>query len=161
MTKISYEVIQLAKLSGFSPIITTASLHNSELLEGFGATHVIDRKADVPEKVAEILKGTPVQFIYDAVANKDTQEQAWDLLSPGGTLVLVQTSQLDKDKYKDKVVYDQVFANVHTPQLRQLGISLYSKLTSLIESGKIKVCDFAPVCSERAVTGVISCSPTA
>ena len=35
--------IQLAKLSGFSPIIVTASLHHAEHLEALGATHVIDR----------------------------------------------------------------------------------------------------------------------
>ena len=146
MTNFRYKVIQLAKLSGFSPIITTASLHNSNLLQSLGATHVVDRKADVPAKVAEILKGTPVQFVYDAVSEKDTQEQAWDVLSPGGTLLLILPSQVDKDKYKDKSVYDKVIGNVHTPAVRPLGISLYSKLTSLLESGKIKVRKFTFVC---------------
>ncbi|HEV7737525.1 MAG TPA: hypothetical protein VGO47_09170, partial [Chlamydiales bacterium] len=37
--------IQLAKLSGFSPIATTASTHHTDYLKSLGATHVIDRKA--------------------------------------------------------------------------------------------------------------------
>ena len=35
--------IQLAKLSGVSPIIITASLKSAELLKSYGATHVLDR----------------------------------------------------------------------------------------------------------------------
>ncbi|KAF8510033.1 hypothetical protein JB92DRAFT_2728841 [Gautieria morchelliformis] len=38
--------IQLARLSGFSPIVVTASLHNSDLAKSLGATHLIDRKMD-------------------------------------------------------------------------------------------------------------------
>ena len=51
----SYDaVIQLAKLSGFSPIITTASLKNTDFLKSLGATHVIDRNADLPSSVKAI-----------------------------------------------------------------------------------------------------------
>lgn len=130
-------VIQLAKLSGFSPIITTASLRNSEFLESLGANHVIDRKADVPTKVKEILGETPVELVYDAISEKDTQQQAWDVLTPGGTLVLVSREAF-VDKNKGKTVIDTVFADLHSPELRQLGASLQSKLTHLLENGTIK-----------------------
>lgn len=131
-------VIQLAKLSGFSPIIATASLHNTQLLESLGATRVIDRNTDVPAKVTEILNGAPVELVYDAVSQKDTQEQAWDIVAPKGSLVLVQEPTVDKDKYKDKSIVS-VVGNVHYPQVRKLGASLYDKLTSLFESGALKV----------------------
>ena len=38
-------VIQLAKLSGFSPIITTSSLAHADYLKSLGATYVLDRNA--------------------------------------------------------------------------------------------------------------------
>lgn len=113
-------------------------MHNTQLLESLGATHIIDRKADVPAKVAEILNGAPVELVYDAVSEKDTQAQAWDILSPKGSLVLVLEPTVDKEKYKDKSLVG-VFGNVHAPQLRKLGVSLYAKLTSLLESGSLKV----------------------
>ncbi|EJD07075.1 GroES-like protein [Fomitiporia mediterranea MF3/22] len=137
-TSVGQYVIQLARLSGFSPIITTASLHNADHLKSIGATHIIDRKADVPAKAKEILSSTPIELIYDAVSEEDTQNQAWDLLSPGGTLVIILTSKVDKGKYKDKTLIDTVFGNVHAPAARQLGISLYSKLIRLLEDGTIK-----------------------
>ncbi|KAL5504373.1 hypothetical protein ACEPAH_8447 [Sanghuangporus vaninii] len=131
-------VIQLAKLSVFSPIIATASLHNTDLLKSLGATYVIDRKADVPTKAKKILGDTPVEFIFDAISVESMQNQAWDLLAPSGTLVIVLPAKVDKGKYRDKILIDTVFGNVHGPELRPLGVSLYSKLTSLLESGAIK-----------------------
>ncbi|EJD07036.1 GroES-like protein [Fomitiporia mediterranea MF3/22] len=131
-------VIQLAKLSGFSPIIATASLPNSDFLESLGANHVIDRKADVPTKVKEILGDTPVELVYDAISEKDTQQQAWAVLAPGGTLVLVAVNGAHVEKDKGKTVIDTVFAVLQTPELRQFGAGLQSKLTRLLETGKIK-----------------------
>ncbi|KAL5525547.1 hypothetical protein ACEPAG_6883 [Sanghuangporus baumii] len=83
-------VVQLAKLSGFSTIVMTAPLHNTDLLKSLGAWHVIDRNADGPAAAKKILGDIPTEFIYG-------------------------------------------------PELRLLGVSLYSKLTSLLWSGAIKV----------------------
>ncbi|EJD07038.1 GroES-like protein [Fomitiporia mediterranea MF3/22] len=130
-------LIQFARLSGFSPIITTASLHNSEFLKSLGANYVVDRKADVPAKVKEILGDTLVELVYDSVSEKDTQPQAWEVLSPGGTLVLVRRD-VHVDKNKGKTVIDTIFADFHGPELRQFGASLQSKLTRLLENGTIK-----------------------
>ncbi|KAL5525577.1 hypothetical protein ACEPAG_6913 [Sanghuangporus baumii] len=138
-TSVGQYVIQFAKLSGFSPIITTASLHNTDLLKSLGASHVIDRNADVSAETKKIIGDTPAELIYDAVSEEVTQKQAWDLLAPGGTLVvIIFPAKIDKGKYKDKTLIDTVLGNVHAPQTRQLGISLYSKLSGLLESGAIK-----------------------
>ena len=40
------KAIQCAKLSGFNPIITTASLHNEPLLLSLGATRVVERSSE-------------------------------------------------------------------------------------------------------------------
>lgn len=133
--------IQLAKLSGFSPIITTASLHNAPLLEALGATTVIDRKSpDLRNEILKAAKGSPIEFVYDAISEEDTESVGLDVLTPNGTLVIVLSPpKFDPTKYADKKVVDDIQANVHLPHLRALGVSLYKALPELLESGKVKV----------------------
>ncbi|OCH85560.1 GroES-like protein [Obba rivulosa] len=135
--------IQLAKLAGFSPIIATASLKNTPLLESLGATHVLDRNLSPDALLAEVNKitaGAPVEVVYDAVSIPETQTPAFDVLAPGGTLVLVLPDQIDAAKKaaapEKKVV--GVFGNVNAPDMRKTGQSLYAKLPALLESGEIK-----------------------
>lgn len=130
--------IQLAKLSGLSPIITTASLHNEALVKALGATHIIDRNADVVAEVQKIAS-KPVEIVFDTVSEKTTQEQGWEILAPGGTLVVLLDPIVDKTKYKDKHT-ERVFGNVHVPRNRALGVSLYNNLTQLVGEGSLKVC---------------------
>lgn len=134
-------MIQLAKLSGFSSIITTASLHNTSFLESLGATVVIDRNArDVRSEIIKAAKGSPISVVYDAISLEETQSVGWDILSSQGTLILVLPPTIDRAKYADKYVIDDIFANVNRPHLRTLGVSLYKALPALIETKKIKVC---------------------
>ncbi|KAF8910463.1 hypothetical protein CPB84DRAFT_1842479 [Gymnopilus junonius] len=85
-------LIQLAKFSGFSPIITTASLKHTDYLKSLGATNVLDRNLPSSELVSEVNKITgnkPIQFVFDSVSAAATQQAGLDLLAPGGRLVLV------------------------------------------------------------------------
>lgn len=133
-------VIQLAKLVGFSSIITTASSHNTPLLESLGANIVVDRKAvDIQAELARAANGIPIDVVFDAISLPDTQALGWDVLAPGGTLTLLIPPTIDRAKYADKKVVDDIQGNVHTPHLRALGTSLYSALPRLIETGAIKV----------------------
>ncbi|KAI5120697.1 hypothetical protein M0805_007660 [Coniferiporia weirii] len=136
-TSVGQYVIQLARLSGFAPIITTASLHNAVNLKELGATHVIDRRADIPTEVAR-LTSVPITLVYDSVSDADTQAQGWDLLAPGGALVIVNPEKVDKDKYPSKTVVNDVYGSVHLPVARALGVSLYAKLTELLRDGSIQ-----------------------
>ena len=132
--------IQLAKLSGFSPIVTTASLHNTDLLKSLGATHVVDRSAsDVSAEIRKALGSSTTPLIYDTISLQDTQTQAWNLLAPGGSLILSLPSQVNNTAKGETRNVVEVAGNVHIPDNRPLGESLYSKLTSLLESGSIKV----------------------
>lgn len=132
-------VIQLAKLSGFDPIITTASLKNTDFLKSLGATHVVDRNADLPSSVKTITTN-PIKYIYDAIALKETQEPAYEVLAPGGTLILVSPFSVDKSKVdKSKRVAD-VFGTAHDAAQKSWALSLYKNLTKLLENGDIKVC---------------------
>jgi len=127
--------IQLAKLSGFSPIVTTASLHNADLVKSLGATHVIDRNSDVVAEAKKVFSEPP-KLVYDAVSLEPTEVQALQVLAPGGTLILVlPLVDAAKSIQGDKKAFN-VFGNVHVQ--RELGVSLYSKLTGLLESGKLK-----------------------
>ncbi|KAF9230531.1 hypothetical protein BU15DRAFT_69121 [Melanogaster broomeanus] len=91
-TSVGQYVIQFAKLSGFSPIITTASPHNTDLLKHLGATDVIDRNeapASFATSVARITGGRPIPVVYDSVSHEDTQQLGYDALAEGGHIVVV------------------------------------------------------------------------
>lgn len=133
--------IQLARLSGFSSIIATSSLHNAPLLESLGATTIVDRKeADVQTEITKSAKGALIDVVFDAISDQDTQAVGWDVLAPGGTLILVtRRPTVDREKYSDKKVVDDVFGVLHAPHLRALGVSLCAALPRLIETSAIKV----------------------
>ncbi|EJF58192.1 GroES-like protein [Dichomitus squalens] len=133
--------IQAARLSKFSPIITTASPHNEALLKSLGATHVLDRSLPASTLAAEVAKiagGKPVEFVYDAISLADTQALGYDVLAPGGVLFLTLPVQIPEDKRKagDKKIVN-VFGNVHSPENRQLGVEQYSRLTEWLKTGAI------------------------
>ncbi|KAL5504374.1 hypothetical protein ACEPAH_8448 [Sanghuangporus vaninii] len=113
-TSVGQYVIQLAKLSGFSPIIAT--------------------------DIKKVLNDMPLELIYDAASRQE--QESWGLLAPGGTLIIASLFQVDKEseKYKDKAIINSFFGEVNSPEHRQFGVSLYSKLTNLLESGAIKPC---------------------
>ncbi|CCL98622.1 uncharacterized protein FIBRA_00624 [Fibroporia radiculosa] len=132
--------IQLAKLSGFGPIITTASTHNTEWLLGIGATYVIDRKHS-PEAIhAEVAKATsePVEIIYDAISESETQNNAYDVLALGGCLVVDGRPAIDEAKQTGDKTIVHVFGDINVPRNHVLGVGLMSKLTTFLEEGTIK-----------------------
>jgi NADPH:quinone reductase-like Zn-dependent oxidoreductase len=126
-------VLQLARLSGFSPIVTTASLHNAEYVKSLGATHVIDRKADVVAEAGKIFS-TPPSIVYDAIS--DDQEAGWKVLAPNGTLILVVSPKPELISGENGKKFIYTFGSAHMK--RDLGRSLFSKLTELLQSGHIK-----------------------
>jgi NADPH:quinone reductase-like Zn-dependent oxidoreductase len=129
----SLPVLQLARLSGFSPIVTTASLHNVDYVKSLGATHVIDRKADVVAEAGKIFS-TPPNIVYDAIS--DDQEVGWKVLAPNGTLILVLPSKPELKSGENGKKFIGTFGNVHFK--RDLGRSLFGKLTEMLQSGDIK-----------------------
>ena len=76
--------LQLARLSGFSPIIATASLRNTDLVKSLGATHIIDRGevslADLPAAVAKITSQC-IKMVYSAVIIPEAQEAGYACLA--------------------------------------------------------------------------------
>ncbi|KAI0628915.1 GroES-like protein [Trametes polyzona] len=91
--------IQVAKLAGFSPIITTASPRNTDLLTSLGATHVVDRSLPsetVLAKLPELTGGKPLEFAFDAISNSETMALAYQALAPGGALAIVLNDVIPK-----------------------------------------------------------------
>ncbi|KAF9236633.1 chaperonin 10-like protein [Melanogaster broomeanus] len=131
--------IQLAKISGFSPIIATASLHNKDLLLSLGATHVLDRKLSSDALKEELTKitATPVSYAFDAVSLDDTQQAAYDLLAPGGKLAIVLPPAVKPVEGSGKEVIF-VFGSFQLPQNRELGARFFVELTKWLAEGKIK-----------------------
>jgi len=135
LTRVS--AIQLAKLSGFSPIIVTASVKHTDFLKSLGATHVLDRNLSPANLKSEVEKITnkPVKYVYDAVSLEETQKQGDAVLASGGHLMLVLSPSIStSDKHFTAVLALRVLEH----NVKPLS-ALYDKLTGWLESGVIKV----------------------
>ncbi|KAI0057358.1 GroES-like protein [Artomyces pyxidatus] len=135
--------IQLARLSGFSPIITTASARNEAYCKAAGATHVMDYNvvpyAELPAAVKAITGG-PVPFVYDAISLSESQKASWETLAPNGFVVITLTPEVGKPgaEAEDGKRTVWVFGMVHDEEHQEMGGRMYSKLTDLLASGVLK-----------------------
>ena len=132
--------IQLAKLSGFSPIITTASLKHVEDLKSLGATHIIDRNisgAALASKINSITHNGPVKYAVDSISLADTQQTAYDLLAPGGKLVVFLPIEVKTTE--EKSVYTVLGLIRHPPNIKLLETLYHDNLERLLKEGAIKV----------------------
>ncbi|RPD72426.1 GroES-like protein [Lentinus tigrinus ALCF2SS1-7] len=135
--------IQLAKLQGFSPIVTTSSLKHANYLKSLGATHVIDRSLSPEAIAAEIQKlGRPIVYAYDAIADKTTQNLAYDVVAHGGSLVVadfrsqsILAQKLERDGGSKKVAYP--FSGLSWPGNKKLGVELFARLEEWLRTGII------------------------
>jgi len=134
--------IQLARLSGFSPILTTASAKHSSLLQSLGATHILDRSLAGPALRAEVEKvtgGKALTIAYDAVGDAATQHAAFDALARDGRLVTVLPSNIPEEKVKEEgkeVVF--VIAHIDAEHNRGIASRLTAALPGLLASGELK-----------------------
>ncbi|EKM58613.1 uncharacterized protein PHACADRAFT_253077 [Phanerochaete carnosa HHB-10118-sp] len=138
---VGQHAIQFAKISGFSPIITTASTSNEEYLKSLGATQVVDRNLPLSElsSLVKQITDKPVKYGFGAIGTPDAQDALYDVVASGGQLLLVKQPTIDEAKLAkgDKYV-GRVFADVHLPAQQEVGRGLYAHLTRLVEAGDIK-----------------------
>lgn len=137
-------------MSGFNPIITTASPRNEAYCKAAGATHVIDytKVAYGPafvEAVASITSA-PIKVIWDPVVSEDSQVACWSILAPNGKLVLSKPRPspsigvngfVDSDGKKVLGVFASVYDDAVGGDVR-LGKSLFAALEGLLKDGDIK-----------------------
>jgi len=130
--------IQLAKLSGFSPIITTASSKHADFLKEMGTTHILDRNlssALLKDEINKIID-KPIKFVYDSIATESTQPVALDILTPGGHAVLVAPATV---KPTDDKQISKVVAELIAPHNVELLRTLYhDKVYGFLETGAIR-----------------------
>ncbi|EKM58625.1 uncharacterized protein PHACADRAFT_193755, partial [Phanerochaete carnosa HHB-10118-sp] len=130
---VGQQAIQFAKLSGFSLIITTGSLHNEAYLKSLGVTHVIDRTAPLSALPAAVkaITSKPVKIAYDAVSESETQNAAYDVLAPGGKLVIV----LDRAVDKDKITSEKEISNPNNIEVLPGGLAGISEGLEKLKKG--------------------------
>ncbi|QRW16817.1 Zinc-binding dehydrogenase [Rhizoctonia solani] len=96
--------IQLARIAGFSPIVTTASAQHNDFLGSLGATHVFDR--DVDAKTVQSAFSTPVALVVDSISQASTQELAFEVLTTpssvqGAHLAIVLRPPIRSHQFRD------------------------------------------------------------
>ncbi|KAJ2917355.1 hypothetical protein MD484_g3072, partial [Candolleomyces efflorescens] len=133
-------VIQFAKLSGFSYIITTASAKHTEYLKSLGATHIIDRDipvAEIPAKLESIVGSLDIEAAYDSIGDAETSlAQTMAAVPPGGRVVT--TNPRVEFEPQDGKSLSRVIATATIPYNVELLRKLALRLPGLLEDKSIK-----------------------
>ena len=133
-------VIQLAKLSGFSPIITTASVKHARSLKSIGATHVIDRNISpsaLASEVASISQNVPLKYAADSISLADTQQVGYDLLAPGGRLATFLPAAVKTTE--EKHIFSAIGVISYPSNVGLLRTLFHDNFERLLKDGDIKV----------------------
>lgn len=115
--------VQFAKWKGAS-VIGTASAANEDFVRALGADMFIDYQSTPFEWVAH-----GVDLVVDPIGG-ETQERSWQVLKPGGTLVV-----LGAPPSQEKAQAHGVHA---VKMMMQASSDLLRTITELIEAGQIK-----------------------
>jgi len=132
--------IQAAKLSGFSPIITTVSPKHNVLVASLGATHAVDRDLS-PAALTDAIRAVTkdIRLVYDAISDVDTMNHGYDVLAPGGTLVIVLKDQVDEAKKTEYKVIINTYGSPHFGEGNmELGMEVYKHVYEWFQSGELK-----------------------
>lgn len=151
--------IQLAKLSGFNPIITTSSLSNAAYCTSAGATHVIDYHTvpytsnhgpSLGSHITSNITTKPIRVIYDVVSTEDSQRACWDILSDdsGKMSITLELAKSIREEMADNGVDSKVgrkgiyaaYGNANAEGMHGDGNRLAVALEGWLQEGKIKVC---------------------
>jgi NADPH:quinone reductase-like Zn-dependent oxidoreductase len=138
-SSVGQNTIQLAKLSGFSPIIVTASLHHAENLKSLGATYVMDRNISgsaLASKINTVTQNAPIKYVVDSVSSVETQQTGHDLLAPGGKLVIFLEGLIEPTEGREVVRAFGLFR--HPLNIALLGTLYHDNLERLLKEGSIK-----------------------
>ncbi|OJA21242.1 hypothetical protein AZE42_02527 [Rhizopogon vesiculosus] len=131
--------IQLARLSGFYPIIATASPSNEKLVKSYGATHFFDRNLSGNQLKAAISKVTdsPIRIVYDAISLPETQHIGWELLAENGTLILTLPATVKEDEGKGRKAIP-TYGAPHVPQNQELCRGSWAMVEHWLSEGTIQ-----------------------
>ncbi|CAE6463478.1 unnamed protein product [Rhizoctonia solani] len=132
--------IQLARIAGFSPIVTTASAQHNDFLGSLGATHVFDR--DVDAKTVQSAFSTPVALVVDSISQASTQELAFEVLTTPSSvqgahlaIVLPPADSVKEKNSGDKITVHNIFGSSH--QFRDLSVPFWQTVGQWIKDEKL------------------------
>ncbi|KAJ3516573.1 hypothetical protein NLJ89_g1039 [Agrocybe chaxingu] len=140
-TSVGQVVIQLAKLSGFSPIIATASLKHDDALKALGATAVFDRNlssAELSTEIAKVTSGKLLSVVFDTVGSPATQQIAVDIVAPGGAVSDVLPPDASVKIPDNKTVYQVLSLLTLPPNTKLLETLYHDHVTAWLEKGLLK-----------------------
>ncbi|KAJ6564890.1 chaperonin 10-like protein [Mycena vulgaris] len=137
--------LQLARLSGFSPIITTASLKHETFLKSLGATHVIDRSLPDTEVVKAVAALAPtLSVVFDTISTQETVTLGFEILKESkkyskGSKTLLQIIPISvAEAESEGINIYMAWASSAWPQNNALSRELYPQLEGLLADGTIK-----------------------
>ncbi|KAJ6493212.1 chaperonin 10-like protein [Mycena sanguinolenta] len=137
--------LQLARLSGFSPIITTASLKHESFLKSLGATHVINRSLSDIEIVKAVAALAPtLSVVFDTISTDETARLGFEILKDSkryskGNKTLLQIIPVSIAEAESEGINVYMgWATSVWPQYNALSRELYPQLEGLLADGTIK-----------------------
>ncbi|KAH9921185.1 GroES-like protein [Epithele typhae] len=136
--------IQLARMQGFSPIITTCSPKHAEYLESLGATHTLDRALPEAAALAAVRAatgGAGVAFAYDVVGARPTTRLCYVALADGGVAALMAPSLEcieDLKREGDGKRTARPFGSFQLPGARELGLEVVARLPGWLADGTVR-----------------------
>lgn len=123
---------------------------------------MIDRALPLSTLAANVARITnkPVLYAFDAVSMPETQNAMYDLVAPGGSLIIDRRSEIGEAKLATGKKYVAlVSGDAQNPHSRECAKALYAHATELFASGEIKVRRCLSVLV-RSVLKQVRCSPT-
>lgn len=134
-------VIQLALLSGFAPVIATASLTHEEYLKSLGATHVFDRHGSASELQAFVFNltgGKHIKYVYDTISLPETQQVGWSLLGHKGRLVTTLPVLVKEEQGLERQAI-RTFGSPYADENKELLKGSRAMISEWLEAGTLKV----------------------
>lgn len=87
---IGLSAVQGARIAGANRIIAVDMVDSKlDLARRMGATHTVNASTDDPVAAVKDLTGDGVHYSFEAVGRKETAEQAFAMLGPGGSAVVI------------------------------------------------------------------------
>ncbi|TEB29055.1 hypothetical protein FA13DRAFT_1735158 [Coprinellus micaceus] len=133
--------VQFARLSGFSYVVTSASLKHAEYLKSLGATHIIDQNLTVDEfrqELATIEGLPPLAYAFDAIGESNSSFLlAVAALCVAGTVVTVRPTL--EYSTPEGLVLCRFSARKRIPTSNTLYRVLWPDVTRLLETKALVV----------------------
>ncbi len=129
-------VIQWAHISGFSTIVTTASVSNASFLKSLGATDVVGRGSAAAEEIKAFLPGGATGVLFDSITNEETQKLGIAVTKSDAQIILTLPAQPGLDAEGTRRIFNIFGLIEHN---KEFAADLWKALPEYLESGELKV----------------------